>query len=91
MSDPIARLRRLDVFRARLAAMHARVGIVFFMPATRERFQRRLYRKWQALGRERDMLLGVIKANPDLRAKLYGDTGRTLGPTATIADTQPSR
>jgi hypothetical protein len=67
---PVTRLERLDAFRDRLAAMHTRVGLVFFMPNTRERFQRRLYRKWEAVGRDRAMLMATILASPELKAEL---------------------
>jgi hypothetical protein len=68
--DPVSRLLRLDDFRKRLAEMHARVGLVFFMPETRDRFRRRLYRKWQKVGEERAMLLGTILASLELKAEL---------------------
>jgi hypothetical protein len=70
MLDPVTRLERLDALRDRLAAMHARVAMVFFMPKTTERFQQRLYRKWQAVGRDRAMLMGSILASPVLKAEL---------------------
>jgi hypothetical protein len=71
VADPIARLRRLDAFRSRLAAMHRRVGLVFFMPATRDRFRQRLYRKWLLVGQQRAMLMASIQASPELRRRLH--------------------
>jgi hypothetical protein len=78
VADPIARLRRLDAFRDRLAAMHRRVGLVFFMPATRDRFRHRLYRKWLLVGQQRAMLMASIQATPELRQQLKLEDDRLL-------------
>lgn len=69
MFDPISRLRRLEAFRARLARMHDRVGMVFFMPETRDRFRARLYRKWVQATQQRAMLLETIHGSPELLAR----------------------
>jgi len=87
MLDPITRLERLDAFRDRLAAMHARVALVFFMPKTRERFQQRLYRKWQAVGRDRAMLMATILASPVLKAEL----NRRRAPCTPQREPQPQQ
>lgn len=69
MADPITRVFQIEAFRDRLTDMHQRVGMVFFMPQTRERFRDKLYRKWVKLGQQRSMLLATIDAAPALKAE----------------------
>lgn len=69
MADPVSRIMHLDAFRDRLMAMHKRVGLVFFMPETRDRFRDKLFRKWLKVGQERQMLMDVVRRYPQLNAE----------------------
>jgi len=69
MADPVSRIMQLDAFRDRLMAMHKRVGLVFFMPETRDRFRDKLFRKWMKVGQERQMLMDVVRRYPQLNAE----------------------
>lgn len=69
MADPITRAFQIEAFRDRLTDMHQRVGMVFFMPQTRERFRDKLYRKRVKLGQQRSMLLATIDSAPALKAE----------------------
>jgi hypothetical protein len=67
---PVSLLERIAKARDKVAGMHAQVGLVFFMPRTRDRFRRKLWGRWQDLNRKHAMLFKTILANPALRAEM---------------------
>lgn len=80
---PVSRLERLAARRLQVAATYQRVGLVFFMPRTRDRYRQQLWRHWQHLGRRHDLMLAAIHAAPALKAELYRRRDAALSRPAT--------
>jgi hypothetical protein len=68
---PVSRLLRLEAQQARVARLYHQVGLVVFMPRSRQRFRQKLWVLWGRIGRQHAMLSKAIHADPGLRAELY--------------------
>lgn len=70
MSDPLARLHKLDQRRTILYTYSQRIKLArLFAPATERRMQARISARFHAITLERRQLLELIKADPVLRRR----------------------
>lgn len=72
MTDPIARLQKLDQRRTILHNYSRKIRLARLVaPALEARMQRRIDARFLEYTRERRQLLELIKANPVLRERLF--------------------
>ena len=66
----IDELERLDRQRTRLALYEERARRLWFLPAMRKRFLARFAKRWHEASEKRSRVLGLIQADPAMRAEL---------------------
>lgn len=72
MSDPLARLRKIDLRRIILATYSRRIRLARpLAPDAERRMQRRIDAQFNDLTRERRQLLEIIKSDPVLRKRFH--------------------
>ncbi len=72
MSDPLARLKKIDQRRVLLATYSRRIRMVrLFTPDAERRMQKRIDARFNDLTRERRQLVELIKADPVLRQRFF--------------------